>query len=258
MAIARKQAELVLHGVFTRPDAVAEFQARHKRGEHVLFVGPTGRGKTTFASSLLMKPATERALVMSVKGRDPALAQLGKRVGAWPMPHGRSVALRIRQQWNDDKPPYIYRWEPEFNSSRDLVLAARMVNNTLEWLWQSRGWTLYLPDLQIIADRGMMGLGKPVEAHLLTARSRDDSLWLDAQAPRWIPRAAADQVSHLFVFKNRDIDVVRRLREIAGLDMYTVQWIMSQLAWHEILWVDVRRDEYFIIECPCKECKHAA
>lgn len=241
-----------LRGVFRRPEAVDEFHHRHRVGEHVLFVGPTGRGKTTFAASLLAQPATTNTLTLSVKGRDPALSALGKEVPTWPPQ---------RELWNkfkwkfEDKKKRIYRWEPEFKSEDDLRNAAAVTAKSLRWLWQQHDWTLYLPDLQMIADRGMMGLGKPVEAHLLTARSRDCSMWLDAQAPRWIPRAAADQTSHVFVFRNRDRDVQKRLAEITGFDARWFAAVVGQLKWHEIIWVDVRRDEAFLIECPCKECR---
>jgi len=190
-------------------------------------------------------------VVLSVKGRDPALSNLGKQVPVWP-PQSRWSKFKWKFESKDKQ---IFRWEPEFKSEDDLKRAAQVTGNSLKWLWRQTGWTLYLPDLQMIADRGMMGLGKPVEAHLLTARSRQTSMWLDAQDPRWIPRAAADQTSHVFVFRNRDRDVQKRLAEITGFDARWFAQVVSQLKWHEIIWVDVRKDEAFLIKCPCKECR---
>lgn len=246
---------LRLDAVFRREEAVDEFHYRHKAGEHILFVGPTGRGKTTFAASLLSKPATHNTLILSVKGRDPALEPVGKEVKHWPPNDRLFNKIRWKFDDSDSKKKRILRWTPEFQSEKDLATAHETTAKTLRWFWQQKDWTLYLPDLQIIADRGMMGLSKPLEAHLLTARSRGCSMWTDAQAPRWIPRAAADQTSHLFVFRNRDRDVQKRLAEITGYPAAFFQSEIAQLKFHELLWIDCRRDEAFLVQCPCKECR---
>lgn len=248
--MATPKRSFQLDGVFSRKEAVAEFRDRHQAGEHVTFFGPTGRGKTTWARALLERPATPNALILSVKGKDPALEGLGKPVKTWP-PDRRNNIVHWFKPKEDDGKPKIYRWEPIYKSRKELVQASSLVGGSLSWLWARRApdnWTLFLPDLQVISDPGLMGLGKWVEGLLLTARAAGNSIWLDAQAPRWIPRAASDQISHLFIFANRDIDTIRRLREIAGLDMQMVQAVMEQMAFHEVLWIDVKRDEYFLVE----------
>lgn len=229
-------------GIMTRSEAVEEFQYRHQPGEHVLFLGPTGRGKTTLAASLLAQPATDDALIVGVKGKDPALARLGKPVKTWPR----------QQRWKPpfskkEDPPRIYRYEASFRKESDLVQVRDIVSRTFTWLWAQHDWTIYVPDLQVVSDPKMMGLGKQLEALLLTARSRGTSIWMDAQAPRWIPSAANDQTSHLLIFKNRDRRTVQRLREIAGLDMNIIEDVMDDMAYHAALWIDVIRDEYYHI-----------
>jgi len=94
----------------------------------------------------------------------------------------------------------------------------------------------------------MMNLGKPIEQLLLTLRKEKSSVFMDAQAPRWIPSAANDQTSHVLIWKNRDRRVRQRLAEIASLDMDLFDYLMNEIARFDFVWIDSIMDEVYHVE----------
>lgn len=144
-----------------------------------------------------------------------------------------------------DEHPVIRRFEDVPHAPADFARIRAVNASILRWMFARPDWTMYFPDLQIITDPRMMNLGKEVEQLLLTLRKVRSSVWMDAQAPRWLPRAATDQVSHLILWKTRDEGTIKRLREIAGLDINLLLAMFADMDFHDALWVDVRGDEYF-------------
>ena len=61
------------------------------------------------------------------------------------------------------------------------------------------------------------------------ARDRGVSVVSSFQAPRWVPRAASDQSTHLFVWYTRDDDVVKRIAEMMGRPKGEVRGAISEL-----------------------------
>ncbi len=146
-----------------------------------------------------------------------------------------------------DEQPLIRRFEGLPRSPDDFPRIRAGNYNILRWMFGRTDWTIYYPDLQIVTDPKLMNLGKELEQLLLTLRKAGSSVWMDAQAPRWIPRAATDQTQHLLVWRNRDLDVMRRLREIVGIDVSLIEHMFGQMSFHDLVWVDVKRDEYFVV-----------
>ena len=227
-------------GILTRPEFLAEFDYRYEPGQHVVGIGPTGRGKTTLFGQMLPSCKTSGTII-SCLGFDEALAGLGKpyQRNYWPP---RTLKLQMY-----DEIPYVRRFQGLPKSPDDFGRIRRVNFQILRWMFARSDWTVFFPDLQLITDPRLMNLGKEVEQLLLTLRKARSSVWMDAQAPRWIPRAATDQVSHLLIWKNRDDATVKRLREIAGLDIDLMLEMFRRMTWHDSLWVDVRREEYYIV-----------
>lgn len=88
-----------------------------------------------------------------------------------------------------------------------------------------------------MADRRMMNLGVEVEQLLISARDRGVSVVSLFQAPRWVPRAASDMASWIFVGMTRDRDVVHRLSEILGRPRAEVKGAVMALASREYSWL---------------------
>jgi len=185
-------------------------------------------------------------LITAQLGPDLALAHLGKPVSSWPP--SPLVLEAMLYDYRERGLPLIRRYQPIPKRPEDFITIRRKCARILRWMFGTKGWTLFVPDLQIVTDPGMMGLGKEVDQLLLTTRKRGSSVWLDAQAPRWIPRSASDNTSHLLIWRNRDEASIRRLAQIMGLDFKTLIALFHSMdSYYDCIWVDSKADEFFIV-----------
>ncbi len=188
---------------------IVDFKRRWQPGEHVVMVGPTGVGKTTSAAHVLN--LRKYVLATDPKGGDSTLGELVKmgfeRVSKWPLPNEYKTDIE------EGKPCRLIvgislQTEKDFDQLRELL------RKTYSGAFESGGWTLYCDELQIASDQ--MGLRKQLERILIAGRDRGVSFISSFQAPRWVPRAASDQATHMWVWYTRDDDVVKRLAEMMG------------------------------------------
>lgn len=226
------------YGILTRSEFLHLYWSRQEAGQHVVCLGPTGRGKTTLVGQMLTHPATDGVLIPTIGRPDPALQHLGVPATEWPP----RFPLKLMMHNNT---PFIRRFENRPKQPSDFVKVQRIVGNLLQWMFARPGWTIFLPDLQIVSDPRMMNLGKQVEQLLLTLRKEKSTVIMDAQAPRWIPSAANDQTSHVMIWKNRDRRVRQRLHEIASIDMGLFEALMNEIGRYDFVWVDSLRDEIY-------------
>lgn len=206
---ARTSTEPVRIIGLTWDEFVADFRLRWQPGEHVVLVGPTGVGKTTLADHLFA--LRKYVIATDPKGGDSTLSKLEHRgfehCSRWPPPkeHAEKIA----------------KGEPcrlivgiSLQTEKDFEELRELLRKTYSGAFEQGGWTLYVDELQIAADQ--MGLRKQLERILIAGRDRGVSFVSSFQAPRWVPRAASDQATHMFVWYTRDDDVVKRLAEMMG------------------------------------------
>jgi energy-coupling factor transporter ATP-binding protein EcfA2 len=240
------------YGILQRGEFLEEFEHRYRPGQHVILLGPTGRGKTTMIGQMLTAgtmPKTD-GLITVQNGPDPALAHLGKPTKSWP------PTIPVPFLMYDEK-PLMRRYQALPRKPEHFGIVRRQTARILRWMFAREGWTLVLPDLQLVTDPGMMGLGKEVDQLIITLRKRRSSVWMDAQAPRWIPRSSNDQTSHILIWKYRDIATIRRLREVAGVDLDFINQLFGEFRVvtapdgtrksFDAIWIDVGSDEYYVV-----------
>jgi len=248
----REPENVPSYGVFGRADFLEEFRYRYTQGQHVMFFGPTGRGKTTLAGQMLAvthpytprKPRHDgpRGLITIQLGPDTALDHLGRPVASWP-----PTAFGTWFSSYDER-PIIRRFQPLPKRPEDFGGIRAQAHRILRWMFSQYEWSLFVPDLQVISDPRMMGLGAEVDQLIITKRKHGSSIWMDAQAPRWVPRSAGDQVSHIFMWRNRDEDTLRRLKSIAGLNLNFLSDLLKGIGYYDCVWVDALNDEVFVVE----------
>jgi energy-coupling factor transporter ATP-binding protein EcfA2 len=234
-------------GDFTRDEFLAEFAYRYQPGQHTVLFGSTGRGKTTLLGKMLAMPGMPKSngLITTQLGPDPALVHLGKPVRTWPPP---SLVLEAMVLDHKDRGvPFIRRYQPLPKRPEDFITIRRQTSRILRWMFGRSNWTLGIPDLQVVSDPKMMGLGGEVDQLIITMRKRGSAAFMDAQAPRWIPTSCRDNVQHLLVWPTRNEDAIRTLGRIIGVDYRVITNLFKSMHYHDALWVDVVGDEFFIV-----------
>ena len=166
------------------------------QGEHVTLIGPTGQGKTTLARAIL--PRRTYSLVLASKPRDSLLHQFPDHtvVRSWA-PHERKVIL----------------W-PKMTEPEDVITQRDVFATALRDVYRQGGWSVYLDEARYVTD--FLGLAKLVELLWLQGRSLGVSVVASTQRPRHLPLEAYSQASHVYMWRTRDLQDLKRLADMAG------------------------------------------
>ena len=194
-----------------------------EQGQHGFIIGTTGRGKSTLGRQLITLPRRKAVVILDAKGGSPSLSLPGfVRVKKWPpdVHHGQKIRLA-----------------PPLNTRFDLPEMRAQFIECLDNITSVGFWTAYIDELRPVIEPRKLNLGEPVESALILGRERKVTMITGTQAPRWVPRAAYDQSTHIFMFKILDKASQQRLSEIGG-DTDTIRRIVPKLGAHEFLYVN--------------------
>lgn len=236
-----------------RSDGIAVFQ-RHvfcqsyfhfKKGEHVVFGGPTQRGKTTLAFDLVRHIATPDypAYVAVSKPDDKTSISYGQRLGyrrITEFPPTRKVSeLDIF----NGKPSGYLVW-PRFGDINLDIPNARRVHAKLLSQTYSDGAKGDKPCILIMDDTmvkaKIQGLDTQMVTVLAMAGSMGISLWIFVQKPTDSGRTTVwgyEQATHLFFTKGGDAKMLARYAEIAGDKGEIVKSVVPTLKPFQFLYV---------------------
>jgi hypothetical protein len=199
------------------------FRKQWKPGQHVALIGPTGTGKSTLMVGIL--PMRKYVMALDPKGGDSTLSKLesyGFIHSEWP------PNKKVRKDIEDGKPARLIIGG-KLKTADELPKLRAQLARALTDSFNERGWTVYLDELQIAADRRMMNLMTPIERNLIAARDRKVSMVGSFQRPAYVPRAASEMSTWFVVFYTRDRDVVRRIAEMAGRPTEEVRGMVEGL-----------------------------
>lgn len=190
----------------------ADFQAfmrvHWRPGQHWALIAPTGAGKSTFAAGLL--ELRRYVLALDPKGGDSTLETSGyQRLTSWPPPS--SVFNEIAEG-----KPARFIVGAKVRTADQRPWLRETFRRTLIGAFDMGGFTVYVDEFQILADRKMMNLGPEVETFLIAARDKASSVLTAYQAPAWVPTAASRQATWVAVWPTMDLDVVKKLAQITG------------------------------------------
>lgn len=194
----------------TWPNFLDWFKKKWEVGEHVALVGPTGAGKTVYVVNIL--PLRKYVIALDAKGGDESLELLVKHgfvYSEWPLSN---------KQWRDveEGKPCRVIIGAGIQSLEDLPLLKQEIATALRDAYNQKRWTVYIDELQLVADRRLMNLSANVEVNLIAARNRGVSIVSSFQRPAHVPRSASEMSTWFIVFYTRDRDTVDRLAEMAG------------------------------------------
>lgn len=180
-----------------------------KDAPHHSIISLSGGGKSYLATrGLLPMRGWRRNVIIDVKGDDPTLADVGKKVRELPR---NDPYFRRRRQ--PDSLWYRLVVYEDWNKAREQVRQA------LEHVYRQGDWTIYMDETRNLTDPRIpsLNLRNYVEQIWLRGRSRGVELVSMTQAPRWVPSSFYDQPSHIWIGRINDERAHQRLREIGGL-----------------------------------------
>ena len=215
------------------PQFLEWFKGVWKPGEHLASIAPTGAGKSTFNIGVL-DYCRSYVLAFDPKGGDSTLRGSGwPRLPTWP-PHPQ-----IYKDMEEGR-PYRAIVGPATSLVTDLPRQRGVFAAALDGAFNDGGWTVYVDELQLMADRRMMGLSTPVERMLIAARDKKLSVVTAYQRPANVPRTASDQATWVAVSYTRDKDVVDRVAEMLGRPKPEIRGALNGL--DPYAWVVVGRN----------------
>lgn len=236
--------------VFTRNEfAAARFD--YKPGEHVLFGGPTQRGKTSLAFQLLEYCATPDlpAFVAVSKPQDKVTAKEGVRLGFrrvdnWPAP------MKIGEMWQGKPRGYLI-WPRFGDMDNDVTRCAEVTERLLKDRY-TRGvrrekGILVMDDTMVKSK--ILGLDKSMTTILAMSGAMGIGMWTMVQKPTDSGRAslwAYGASEHLFLTRDPDAYNRQRYSEIGGVDPILIKDISKSLGPYEFLYIK-RTESYMCI-----------
>lgn len=218
----------------TRPDGIAVYRRRvfskdyfhYKPGQHVVFGGPSKRGKTTFAFDLLeycVNPDFPAYVAVS-KPQDSVTAQRGnelgfRRVAEWPP----STRIQEMKLFGGQKPSGYLIWPPFGDLNTDMERCAVITEKLLMERYangaskKNTGGILVMDDTMVKAK--ILGLDKEMVTILAMAGAMKIGLWIFVQKPTdsgRTPLWGFENADHLFLTKGGDNRMLSRYVEIIG------------------------------------------
>lgn len=215
----------------------------YKDGQHVAFLGPTQKGKTSLAFCLLEYVATPQrpAYVAVCKPQDPVTAREGKRLGfrrtpVWP------PAPKIQDSWNGKPPGYLI-WPPLGNMTTDVVEASDTTRTLIDSAYsdgrRNKKSILVLDDTPIKSK--VLGLDREMVTVLTMSGAMGVGGWFFVQKPTDAGKAALwcySQSEHIFITKDPDKRNRIRYSEIGGFDTAQVNQVSQSLKPYQFLYLE--------------------
>lgn len=198
-----------------------------KPGQHIAMIGPTGEGKTTFASGLLS--IRNWVLALDPKGEDETLTASGfERIAHLPS-QSLGVGWRLRhwqvaRQWDrihnriaEGLPVRLIVGQPARTVEQDLA-NQDLMRRSFEYARESGGWSVYVDEFELISSPRMFGQGAYVERMLISARREGTSVVTSYQAQAWVSKHATRQARFAVIWPTGARDMIRKIADDMGRD----------------------------------------
>lgn len=204
------------------PDFLDFMGEEWEAGQHGVTIAPTGEGKTTFNVGLL-EHTRQWVLSFDVKGGDRTLKGSGwTRLPKWP-----PSIEDYRAMDRGEARRFIVG--PVCRTLAERRQLSGIFEHALEGAFADRGWTIYVDELQLFADRRMGNLSALIEEYLIAARDAGMSTVTAFQRPARVPLAASEMSNWVATAFTRDRDVIQRLAEMLGRPLAEVRGALKGL-----------------------------
>lgn len=187
-------------------EVAGEFVREWGQGQHLVTLGRTGLGKSTFsfACADLRQELRGASVCTFVNKRrdDTAKRQRWPIIQDWPPTYAMRRARKVML------------WPRYTKASTYPKDAAPIFREALDEIMEEGNWTLYLDEASYLVES--MGLRTSIDELFTQSRSNGITLIAGSQRPVWVSRAMVSQHSWVACFKIGDQDDARRAGEVIG------------------------------------------
>jgi hypothetical protein len=222
-------------------------------GEHVILIGPTGRGKTVLWRELIRYREARDAhvLIVATKARDSSLSglapggiitkrKLEKHERGYLLTRSWDKAVRIDH-------PRVLLWV-KYRGPQSVIRQRAEAERALATIFAEGGWTVVLDELRWFVDR--LKLENWVIDLYLQGRSLGVTAMAGTQRPRHVPLEVYSNSMHLYIWGTKDQNDLKRLGGLGGLDDRVVKNAVGSITGHDVLYIDALRERMHITRAP--------
>jgi hypothetical protein len=216
------------------------FQSVWRQGQHCLFVGPAGSGKTVAARTLARDRQYTCALGTKMRDNemDAYMAEGYYRVDHWP-PTSRDYKNGAAEgHWPRDTARFVL-W-PKIAKREDLRRFRPVYAAAFDQMLVDGGWTIVADEGLWLSDRKGLDLGEQLGAIAYTGRSSGVTLMMLVQRPSGVPRNTWSNASYAFVWHSGVTSDVRELASLGTTSPKDVQTAVQGLQGHQFLFLPCR------------------
>jgi hypothetical protein len=208
-------------------------------GQHWALIGKTREGKSNFAIAVL-RETRKYVLALDPKGEDETLTKSGwlrvtslpnaKRSLGWKLSHQEEAKLwrGIEKDIEEGRPARLIVGL-DSRTREDDEANKRLMRDAVEYVRESRGWSMYVDEHQIATDPRMFGLGPQVARASISAARSKTSVITTMQYLSWSEKAPIRQASFITIWKTKSRDLVKKLSEEIGRDWRQLASIVDEL-----------------------------
>lgn len=196
-------------------------------------IGPTGSGKTTLTNELV--DFRRYSIFLGSKRVDETQDEL-KGLGFVQVADADQIHPDVSRRW------YV---KPKVNPKSDANAVIdhnrQVLRETLMRAYHEGGWAVWIDEGRYLSD--LLQLKKEMVLLLTQGRSQKNSVIVGTQRPRHVPLEAYDQATHVFIWRDPDLQNVARVAEIIGMNKREAQQAVANLEFHEFLYYNTHTGE---------------
>jgi len=219
--------------VVTRRDFLRNFGLDYDASQHVVFLGPTGRGKTKLAKQCLrciISPDIQVFMLHGkIKGRDPEVGKTKKELNLRVVP---IVPSNSRQKWDRKVRKHngylLIPLEKPMGEREEYNTLHREFGTAIRQNYRTRKrQTITFVDEahQVQHDLKLQGACENV----LMCGAPDNAMWSASQRGRWLSYHTYNAPEHMFIFYDDNREERKRYADFGTGDPDEIEYITSQL-----------------------------
>src|ERR1700722_147619 len=226
-------------------EVAPEFIDTWQQGDHLILLGKTGRGKSTFAYDVLQRryeQAWANVCAFITKKRDDTSGELGWDViQDWP-PGFKERRGPIPRQ---DRIPHsrLMLWPHYTRASTFPKNVKATFLDAIDEIMEGGNWTPSLDEAAYIVQSP--GLRTSMDELFTQSRSNGITIAAGSQRPVWVSRAQLSQHCWVCTFRIGDIEEATRAAEVMG-DRDRYKGVVATLGPHEFVLVNTVSDKAVI------------